>query len=153
MDALIRYLSEHLVAVPADELRDRYRWALLGLCVGNALGIGIEGWTRTDLEARHVPAPLEISPDGEAEPWDDVSNAAGSRLNVRAGYFHVVRQFQSCAIGRSPDRCYLWSAEEASRRTEVLIHRDLPLGSLKREKTTFGSMEGRPNSRRHRAGG
>src|SRR5437879_2113387 len=77
MDALIRNLSERLVAVPAVELRDRYRGALLGLCVGNALGIGIEGRTRTDLEARQIPTLLEISPDGEAEPWDDdVAQAA-----------------------------------------------------------------------------
>jgi ADP-ribosyl-[dinitrogen reductase] hydrolase len=71
MDALVRYLSEHLVPLSVDDLRDRYRGALLGLCVGNALGIGIEGWTRADLAARQIPGLLEIGPEGQAEPWDD----------------------------------------------------------------------------------
>lgn len=58
-----------------DDLRERYRGALLGLATGNALGIPIEGLGRADIAARG--GVTEVDPEERNRPWDDdVAQAA-----------------------------------------------------------------------------
>lgn len=55
----------------APTLRDRYRGALLGLAVGNTLGLPVEAWP-PDLIRREYPGGLrEIEPVEVNLPWDD----------------------------------------------------------------------------------
>ncbi len=56
---------------PKTELRDRYRGTLLGLAVGNALGLPVEGWSRADIQERHPGGIRDISPLEIELPWDD----------------------------------------------------------------------------------
>lgn len=52
-------------------LRDRYQGALLGLAVGNTLGVPVEGWSDS-LIREHYPAGVrEIDPEQKRFPWDD----------------------------------------------------------------------------------
>lgn len=52
-------------------LQDRYRGVLAGVSVGNALGLPVEGWTRTQI-ARHFPQGVhEVRPAEREAPWDD----------------------------------------------------------------------------------
>jgi ADP-ribosyl-[dinitrogen reductase] hydrolase len=57
--------------VDADLLRDRYRGTLLGVAVGNALGLGHEGSSRASLR-RHFPEGVsEVDPRERNSQWDD----------------------------------------------------------------------------------
>jgi len=52
-------------------IRDRYRGTLLGLAVGNALGLQVEGWSRDMIRRKHRSGIREIVPDEVTLPWDD----------------------------------------------------------------------------------
>jgi ADP-ribosylglycohydrolase len=65
---------ERLVAPGAArraDLEDLYRGVLLGVATGNALGIPVEGESRSAIR-RHQPAGVtEIDPAEKTRPWDD----------------------------------------------------------------------------------
>lgn len=52
-------------------LRERYRGALLGLAVGNTLGLPVEGWPRDEIRRRYPRGIREINPLEVTLPWDD----------------------------------------------------------------------------------
>ena len=52
-------------------LRDRYRGTLLGLAVGNALGLPVESWPRAEIRRRYPKGVREIDPTETKLPWDD----------------------------------------------------------------------------------
>ena len=52
-------------------LRDRYRGALLGLAVGNTLGLPVEGWPREEIRRRYPGGLREIDALEMTLPWDD----------------------------------------------------------------------------------
>ena len=52
-------------------LRDRYRGALLGLAVGNSLGLPVEGWPSAEIRSRYPRGVREIDPLELKLPWDD----------------------------------------------------------------------------------
>jgi ADP-ribosyl-[dinitrogen reductase] hydrolase len=56
---------------PATELRDRYRGTLLGLAVGNSLGLPVEGWPSTEIRRRFPDGIRDIDPEEIRLPWDD----------------------------------------------------------------------------------
>jgi ADP-ribosyl-[dinitrogen reductase] hydrolase len=56
---------------PTTDLRDRYRGALLGLAVGNALGLPVEGWPSAEIRRRYPEGIREIDPLEIELPWDD----------------------------------------------------------------------------------
>lgn len=55
----------------APTLRDRYRGTLLGLAVGNTLGLPVEAWPREAILERYPGGVREIDPTELALPWDD----------------------------------------------------------------------------------
>lgn len=59
------------VALPPSRLQDRYRGALIGVAVGNALGIPVEGMSRQTLRARFPDGLREVDPRERHRPWDD----------------------------------------------------------------------------------
>jgi ADP-ribosyl-[dinitrogen reductase] hydrolase len=55
-----------------DQLvRDRYRGALLGLAVGNALGLPVEFWPSADIRKKYPHGVREIDSAEVDLPWDD----------------------------------------------------------------------------------
>lgn len=50
---------------------DRYRGALLGLAVGNALGLPVESWPSERIRRKYPKGVREIDPQETALPWDD----------------------------------------------------------------------------------
>ena len=68
-------MSEMLRAEPDSNrpksLRDRYRGALLGLAVGNALGLPVESWSKAEIRRRFPAGIREIDPAELNLPWDD----------------------------------------------------------------------------------
>ena len=52
-------------------LRDRYRGTLLGLAVGNSLGIPVESWPSAEIRRRYPKGIREIDPLEVELPWDD----------------------------------------------------------------------------------
>ena len=56
---------------PPPHLRDRYRGALLGLAVGNTLGLPVEGWPREEIRRRYPGGVREIDALEMTLPWDD----------------------------------------------------------------------------------
>jgi len=52
-------------------LRDRYRGTLLGLAVGNALGLPVESWGKAEIRRRYPAGIREIDPAELNLPWDD----------------------------------------------------------------------------------
>jgi ADP-ribosylglycohydrolase len=52
-------------------LRDRYRGTLLGLAVGNALGLPVESWSKAEIRRRYPGGIREIDPAELDLPWDD----------------------------------------------------------------------------------
>ncbi len=63
-------LLEPVGPEPAAEVqRDRYRGALVGLAVGNALGVGIEGLSKAEIA--RVGRVYDIAPEEAAHDWDD----------------------------------------------------------------------------------
>ena len=52
-------------------LRDRYRGTLLGLAVGNSLGLPVESWPSREIRRRYPQGIREIDPLEVKLPWDD----------------------------------------------------------------------------------
>ncbi len=52
-------------------LRDRYRGTLLGLAVGNTLGLPVESWPSREIRRRYPRGIREIDPLELKLPWDD----------------------------------------------------------------------------------
>jgi ADP-ribosyl-[dinitrogen reductase] hydrolase len=52
-------------------VRDRYRGALLGLAVGNALGLPVESWPSERIRRQYPKGVREIDPLETTLPWDD----------------------------------------------------------------------------------
>jgi len=52
-------------------LRDRYRGTLLGLAVGNTLGLPVESWPSGEIRRRYPHGIREIDPLELKLPWDD----------------------------------------------------------------------------------
>src|SRR5258705_2356437 len=52
-------------------LRDRYRGTLLGLAVGNTLGLPVESWPSGEIRRRYPQGIREIDPLELKLPWDD----------------------------------------------------------------------------------
>jgi ADP-ribosylglycohydrolase len=52
-------------------LRDRYRGTLLGLAVGNALGLPVESWPSSEIRRQYPRGIRDIRPDEVLLPWDD----------------------------------------------------------------------------------
>jgi len=52
-------------------LRDRYRGTLLGLAVGNTLGLPFESWPSREIRRRYPKGIREIDPEETKLPWDD----------------------------------------------------------------------------------
>jgi ADP-ribosyl-[dinitrogen reductase] hydrolase len=52
-------------------LLDRYRGTLLGLAVGNTLGLPVESWPSREIRRRYPRGIREIDPLEEKLPWDD----------------------------------------------------------------------------------
>ena len=55
----------------APTLRDRYRGTLLGLAVGNTLGLPVESWPREAIQERYPDGVRDINPMELNLPWDD----------------------------------------------------------------------------------
>lgn len=53
------------------DLRDRYRGTLLGLAVGNTLGLPVESWPSAEIRRRYPKGIREIDPLEVKLPWDD----------------------------------------------------------------------------------
>lgn len=71
---LKRYLASVVEGTSLTELatmRDQYRGVLLGVAAGNALGLGIEGWTRTMIEGMFPAGVREVNEAERDRPWDD----------------------------------------------------------------------------------
>lgn len=58
-------------ARPAAAMQDRYRGVMLGVAVGNALGIPVEGWPRDAVRRRFPTGLREIAAAEQSRPWDD----------------------------------------------------------------------------------
>lgn len=71
MDPLIRFLKPATRQLSSDVGRDRYRGALLGLAVGNALGCQVEGQSAATILSRVPDGVREIPVDESSLPWDD----------------------------------------------------------------------------------
>jgi ADP-ribosylglycohydrolase len=59
------------VVVPAEVLADRYRGTLLGVAVGNALGLPVEGASRSSIRRKWPRGVAEIDARERERPWDD----------------------------------------------------------------------------------
>jgi ADP-ribosyl-[dinitrogen reductase] hydrolase len=71
MEPLLRFLKPAAIEIEDEVGRDRYRGALLGLAVGNALGLQIEGLSASEIRA-HLPNGVQdIHPNEARKPWDD----------------------------------------------------------------------------------
>jgi ADP-ribosyl-[dinitrogen reductase] hydrolase len=64
-------LVDAAAAGPHDSLRDRYHGVLLGVAAGNALGLPVEGESRSAIRRHHPGGVLEVDPRESARPWDD----------------------------------------------------------------------------------
>jgi ADP-ribosyl-[dinitrogen reductase] hydrolase len=54
-----------------EALSDRYRGAMVGLAIGNALGVPVEGFSATLIRRRFPEGVRDIAPDEQRLPWDD----------------------------------------------------------------------------------
>ena len=54
-----------------DALHDRYRGVLLGLAVGNTLGLPVEYWPSAEIRRTYPQGMREIDPTERGLPWDD----------------------------------------------------------------------------------
>jgi len=71
MEPLLRFLKPAALPLAPELGRDRYQGALLGLAVGNALGVPLEGQSAERIRA-YLPEGIKEIPVSEAEaPWDD----------------------------------------------------------------------------------
>ena len=72
MDELSSIVTmSHLRTSALVTLRDRYRGTLLGLAVGNTLGIPVESWPSAEIRRRYPKGIREIDPLEVQLPWDD----------------------------------------------------------------------------------
>lgn len=69
----LEQLVEAAAAAPVDEeeLRARYRGAMLGLAAGNALGLPVEGEPASYIRRHHPGGITEVAPAERNRPWDD----------------------------------------------------------------------------------
>ena len=69
---LARYLAEATATAPeGDRVMDRARGVMLGVVVGNLLGLPIEGRSRRQIQERYPQGVTEIRPAEMAKPMDD----------------------------------------------------------------------------------
>ena len=69
---LARYLAEATATAPeGDRVMDRARGVMLGVVVGNLLGLSIEGRSRRRIQERYPHGVTEIRPAEMAKPMDD----------------------------------------------------------------------------------
>ncbi len=69
---LAKLLSESANAtVDRERLRDRSRGALLGLAVGNLLGLPVEGASHREIDRWHPDGVVDIDPQEACRPMDD----------------------------------------------------------------------------------
>ena len=71
MDPLLVFLRPACAALDRELERDRYRGALLGLAVGNALGVAVEGLSALDIGSMPPESLSDIPPYEAKKPWDD----------------------------------------------------------------------------------
>jgi ADP-ribosyl-[dinitrogen reductase] hydrolase len=55
----------------SNALHDRYRGVLLGLAVGNTLGLPVESWPSAEIRRKYPNSIREIDPAERRLPWDD----------------------------------------------------------------------------------
>jgi len=58
-------------AESSGELEDRFRGVLLGLGVGNGLGLPVEGGSQQSIRRAYPRGVTEIDPEESRRPWDD----------------------------------------------------------------------------------
>ena len=69
---LARYLAEATATAPeGDRVMDRARGVMLGVVVGNLLGLPIEGRSKRQIQERYPQGVTEIRPAEMAKPMDD----------------------------------------------------------------------------------
>jgi ADP-ribosyl-[dinitrogen reductase] hydrolase len=71
MNALLDILEPLASSPPAATLTDRYHGTMLGLAVGNMLGIPIEGHSKSLVMRRFPEGLREIAVEESRMPWDD----------------------------------------------------------------------------------
>jgi hypothetical protein len=55
----------------SDALRDRFRVVMLGMAVGNALGLPVEGHSAHSIRRRFPEGITEVNAQERERPWDD----------------------------------------------------------------------------------
>ena len=67
------HLTSLLAGLPesTDNLPDRARGTMLGLAVGNLLGLPVEGWSHREIERVHHDGLTDIDPREAHRPMDD----------------------------------------------------------------------------------
>ena len=69
---LERYLAEATATAPeGGQVMDRARGVMLGVAVGNLLGLPVEGWSERRIKERYPNGVREIRPSELAKPMDD----------------------------------------------------------------------------------
>ena len=69
---LLRYLTEAIAATPEDGRgTDRARGVMLGVVVGNLLGLSVEGWPERRIKERYPGGLRDIRSSELAKPLDD----------------------------------------------------------------------------------
>ena len=69
---LLRYMAEATAATPEDgRVADRARGVMLGVVVGNLLGLSVEGWSERRIKERYPGGLRDIRPSELAKPLDD----------------------------------------------------------------------------------
>ena len=69
---LLSYLAEAIAGAPeGGQVIDRARGVMLGVVVGNLLGLPVEGWSRQRINERYPNGVREIRPSEQTKPMDD----------------------------------------------------------------------------------
>ncbi len=71
MTPLLDILEPLAASLPTETLTDRYRGVMLGLAVGNLLGIPVEGHSRSLVQRQFPDGVREIAAEESRMPWDD----------------------------------------------------------------------------------
>ncbi len=90
-----------------EQLSDRFRGVMVGLAVGNALGLPVEGWSRDEIIRRHPGGVRAIDSRTRLLPWDD--DFAQAVLLAEAYLDH--EGLELADLGR---RLVLWRRENGS---------------------------------------